>query len=65
MHVVLKRSYLRTISQVFVVTLKSFLQRILAKSKSILAGVLYQPFEKPDFIELVNNYLKERNMSNI
>ena len=37
----------------------------LPKSKSILVGVLYRPSDKPDFIEHLNNSLKEKNIFNI
>ena len=36
----------------------------LPKSKPILVGVLYRPPDKPDFIEHLNNSLKESNISN-
>ena len=36
----------------------------MPKSKTILVGALYRPPDKPDFIEHLNNSLKESNISN-
>ena len=41
-----------------------FIDPFLLKSKPILVGVLYRPPDKPDFIEHLNNSLKESNISN-
>ena len=41
-----------------------FIDISLPKSKPILVGVLHRPPEKPDFIEHLNNSLKESNISN-
>ena len=42
-----------------------FIDIFLPKSKTIFVGVLYRPPNKPDFIEHLNNSLKESNISNI
>ena len=36
----------------------------LHKSKPILVGVLHRPSDKPEFIEYLNNLVKENNTSN-
>ena len=41
-----------------------FIDIFLTKSKPILVGSLYRPFDKLDFIEHLNNSLKESNISN-
>ena len=41
-----------------------FIDIFLLMSKSILVGVLYRPPDKPDFMELRKNSLKESNISN-
>ena len=46
-------------SQVFVLTLKAFLQAFfLLKSKPILVGLLHRPPDKPEFIEYLDNSKK-------
>ena len=52
-----KTSFCRNIESIFI-------DIFLPKSKPILVGVLYQPSDKPDFIEHLNNSLKESNISN-
>ena len=52
-----KTSFCRNIESIFI-------DIFLPKSKPILVGVLYRPPDKPDFIEHLNNSLKESNMSN-
>ena len=57
-------------SQIFVLTFESIFIDIFCPNhlpifKPILAGVLYQPLDKPRFIEYFNNSLKESNISNI
>ena len=49
-----KPSFLHNIESIFI-------DMFLTKSKSILVGVLYRPFDKPNFIQHVNNFLKEKN----
>ena len=41
------------------------IKTFLPKSRPILVGVLYWPPDKPEFIECLNNYLREINISNI
>ena len=52
-----KTSFCRNIESIFI-------DIFLSKSKPILVGVLYRPSDKPDFIEHLNNSLKESNISN-
>ena len=52
-----KTSFCRNIESIFI-------DIFLPKSKPILVGVLYRPSDKPDFIEHLNNSLKESNISN-
>ena len=59
----IRSPYLTIISQVFLHNIESiFIVMFLPKSKSILVGVLYRPFDKPNFIQHVNNFLKEKKM---
>ena len=52
-----KKSFCRNIESIFI-------DIFLPKSKPILVGVLYRPPDKLDFIEHLNNSLKESNISN-
>ena len=42
-----------------------FINIFLPKLKPILVGVLYQPLNKPRFVDSLDNSLKESNISNI
>ena len=62
MLVILKSHYLIIISQVFVLTFKTFLKTFfLPRLKCVLAGVLYRLPDKPE----LDNSLKESNILNI
>ena len=62
MHVVLESPYHKT--SFCCNTENFFIDIFLPKSKPISVGVLYRPSYKPDFIEHLNNYLKESKISN-